>query len=1324
MNRLRNIEQSDFLTSVAVVTIKDNRLPREEIAEKHAFREALEKIAVSTVQANLPQDWQTATPTLKLESYGSLSNSFGTKGCDADLLLTAKSSLGDEEYQEIPDSFKRSLERALLDAGIGARLLTNTRVPILRVYERPDADFLAALRDHRNKWETGESHEVKVVLPDSAPLPPALPGHVDNLSANASIQDEEALQIPLPDSPPAAHAKLEPTGDFGISCDINFSNRVALKNTRLLWRYGQYDERVRQMGIFVKSWAKARDINTPYVGSLSSYGYILMVLHYLMNVEYPPVIPNLQAVAHDDTRHPIRIFEDFDITFLDDPEAAKRALANIPRNTKPLGALLKGFYQYYSIPTGFNWMHDVISVRSHGGILKKASKGWTQASQSNNVRLRYLLAIEDPFEIEHNIARTVGHNGIVTIRDEFRRAWYIISNIQKVPNPSSVVWVYQKQDQTISSGMDLVEKADHGDLLRKDQEAGRRLRQMKREAEAQHKAALGTQNDTKSGLESESGTSCEHELNEPAHSSPSRAITMLTQEPQQDDKKRTALKSWNDFSQRLVEDDNSSDEVLTKGLEHESHNTREDAREPHIDSQSETTVVESRKIQIDNSHTTDLESSERDWNQENYTGTRYSEKIESKAKVTSEAARSETVFSEVESVNGLAAMDSTAENRRPSEVHTVDQLWSADHNDQQRRASCPQSPPHQLSDIVGPYIEWDAGTEGGRLLLWRDRKIRSASWAGASAGDKGKLFAQFPYNPHMTYGQLTDYNRVLQKLYKFTIHARAIDDETPRHSLDTRERSDAEDTVESMSRSTMQVRTHAGHGRSLSQARVGKYISWTTENDAGQWLHWRDRLIRDGDWRQVSGAFDGLFYKLNLLYLHDPNMTNARLEEYNMEIQELIGDTRLPRPEMDREHADQLKVQMHTVLNQVIERRGESVHMYHVPLPTQDAGDQQISDAQDDSEWQASTALSAPSLKTNEGVDESVGPIPWSLSTSAGVWLTWRDKKLACGSWQDQLAVDSVLRRLSELFPYDTSMSAMELASKNDEICRHFTGVHVPGRTNDSNDKPLYRAICSVLQERSAQGIPPKSQILLDLLQTHRSSSAPGVDSGRTRTDDQWLAFGQQKPQETDARVIADVRTQLNTNHNDGAAFIRQKRLKFYGTSEFKPELEYQSDHNTGSSVAGWNQVDHNETLDHWREPTPGSWDSRDYRVRTVPAWSPDTAGEHESIPLTTQNLTNMQKIQSSEQMWSGEGLIMELRDSPTVLTDHRFNVPSSTLPNTWRLNYRDRHEDPRVLPIPGRRDFAFDPKHLELVAVMQRGGNGCAVRGRRFTIGHGFRTE
>ena len=85
------------------------------------------------------------------------------------------------------------------------------------------------------------------------------------------------------------------------------------------------------------------------------------------------------------------------------------------------------------------WTQDTLSLRTIGGIIPKQVKGWTGAktevvdlsgpgAQTKEIRQRYLFAIEDPFEIDHNIARTVVHNGIVAIRDEFRRAHTLIRN--------------------------------------------------------------------------------------------------------------------------------------------------------------------------------------------------------------------------------------------------------------------------------------------------------------------------------------------------------------------------------------------------------------------------------------------------------------------------------------------------------------------------------------------------------------------------------------------------------------------------------------------------------------------------------------------------------------------------------------------------------------------------------------------------------------------------------------------------------------------------------------------------------------------------------
>jgi terminal uridylyltransferase len=41
----------------------------------------------------------------------------------------------------------------------------------------------------------------------------------------------------------------------------------------------------------VKVWTKRRQINNPYRGTLSSYGYVLLVIYYLGHVKQPTVLP-------------------------------------------------------------------------------------------------------------------------------------------------------------------------------------------------------------------------------------------------------------------------------------------------------------------------------------------------------------------------------------------------------------------------------------------------------------------------------------------------------------------------------------------------------------------------------------------------------------------------------------------------------------------------------------------------------------------------------------------------------------------------------------------------------------------------------------------------------------------------------------------------------------------------------------------------------------------------------------------------------------------------------------------------------------------------
>ncbi|KAF9813287.1 hypothetical protein IEO21_05671 [Rhodonia placenta] len=232
---------------------------------------------------------------------------------------------------------------------------------------------------------------------------------------------------PLPHARiPIVKLSLDPAPGlpFGIACDIGFENRLALENTRLLMCYAMIDPaRVRTMVLFLKVWSKRRKINSPYKGTLSSYGYVLLVIYFLVHVKSPPVLPNLQQVpplrpiSKEDTH-----LNGHNIWFFDDIELLRQRWKS--SNTESVAELLIDFFKYYS--RDFNYSSGVASIRA--GLLKKDSKGWVSEAEKGSPRERNRLCIEDPFETDFNVARCVTRDGLYTIRGEFMRASRILSS--------------------------------------------------------------------------------------------------------------------------------------------------------------------------------------------------------------------------------------------------------------------------------------------------------------------------------------------------------------------------------------------------------------------------------------------------------------------------------------------------------------------------------------------------------------------------------------------------------------------------------------------------------------------------------------------------------------------------------------------------------------------------------------------------------------------------------------------------------------------------------------------------------------------------------
>ncbi|KAF1959937.1 PAP/OAS1 substrate-binding domain-containing protein [Byssothecium circinans] len=511
------IIQVNYLDQLASQEVSKVEISPSELEEKHAFSARLEGILQEAFKANYKGEDITE---IKLVGFGSLASGFATPGSDMDLAVVPgwkdpNKALTIGIDREIP----RILEKAVLDAKMGGRLLTRTRVPILKVCQSPSETLVKALLEERQKWDDlPEEEKYPEVIPLSEPSPQAAPLLNSNEFPTLAASKEEAkrLQQKKPSNPPpnTKEKVTSPTTpatpstpastdssskdgingppkdqqprkdrtflrektlgplDFpkegvGIQCDINFENPLGIHNTRLLRCYSLCDPRVRPIVLFVKAWAKRRKINSSYSGTLSSYGWVLMVLHYLVNIAQPPVCPNLQLIwrpmAHMDVDALEKMFKEttidgYAVRFFDNEQeiinmAQSRRLTN---NTQSIGALLRGFFQYFASvpqphgwgygprPPSFYWTNEVLSLRTPNGIRSKGDKGWTGAkttvSNGKEVRHRYLFCIEDPFETDHNVARTVTHFGIVAIRDEFRRAWKILSAVGRGLEPEGGIF--------------------------------------------------------------------------------------------------------------------------------------------------------------------------------------------------------------------------------------------------------------------------------------------------------------------------------------------------------------------------------------------------------------------------------------------------------------------------------------------------------------------------------------------------------------------------------------------------------------------------------------------------------------------------------------------------------------------------------------------------------------------------------------------------------------------------------------------------------------------------------------------------------------------
>jgi DNA polymerase sigma len=221
----------------------------------------------------------------------------------------------------------------------------------------------------------------------------------------------------------------------------------------------------------LKRWAKARDINNPARHTLSSYGYIIMLLHFLTyhkrtgngllspvappegdprqrrqpGLQSPPLLPNLQwmdpmwptfprgtpyrelaALPRKIVPHPMEEGKSVNSYFYQPPTLNDKAALQtlFPGQDLSLAILLASFFRYYAYE--FDYKRFVVSLHSTAtrGLVEREEKaeldGWRHYSAS--------LTVEDPFETFYDVAHVLRGGYYHRIRREFAVAYTKIAD--------------------------------------------------------------------------------------------------------------------------------------------------------------------------------------------------------------------------------------------------------------------------------------------------------------------------------------------------------------------------------------------------------------------------------------------------------------------------------------------------------------------------------------------------------------------------------------------------------------------------------------------------------------------------------------------------------------------------------------------------------------------------------------------------------------------------------------------------------------------------------------------------------------------------------
>lgn len=211
--------------------------------------------------------------------------------------------------------------------------------------------------------------------------------------------------------------------------DISLYNILGQENTQLLRSYTEIDNRVTPLGFMMKKFAKHCHIGDASKGGLSSYAYSLMVIYFLQHSS-PPVLPVLQELHEGDGPCPEVYIDGCNTYYYKDIHKLNEVWKDRQKNTSSVGHLWLQLLCFYT--ETFDIENHVISIRTFKPVTK-FEKLW----------ISKCIAIEDPFDVAHNLGSALSRNMNIFIIKALRKGRKTFGTpIHYIPNQSSIQAVY------------------------------------------------------------------------------------------------------------------------------------------------------------------------------------------------------------------------------------------------------------------------------------------------------------------------------------------------------------------------------------------------------------------------------------------------------------------------------------------------------------------------------------------------------------------------------------------------------------------------------------------------------------------------------------------------------------------------------------------------------------------------------------------------------------------------------------------------------------------------------------------------------------------